>query len=390
MLKKCKDCETVLGNDKKSGFFWCPSCKEVKEEYDLKYKICILGKNTGKEIGRNNFINRLAEEWTDMGHEVIGVNFGSLYDYMQTWDMSDHFINKKPIPLTYIDRINNPDFIMVEQTYNRFDISDVKCPVIYQHREYTHFPDIDNPDILFGSYPRRLETFEFNHPYEYLDIPYVANNFIAVKPSVFDPNKEKIIKGITMIGWATNPYNFANANGIIARMVIEDQVGFYQDCIKKGYVTFIKGGKFKRYKEILEQSEAILIDGGYINVFGRRLFEAIASKTLCIVRVHSLQAKEIYTQLGLTDEMCHFIYNPDDIVEIYDMETETIKDRETKIEKAYEWMMENHTYKKRAQEALDMFEEYKNGKRTKPKYMGYAIHSDIKVKEGELIYKTIL
>ena len=80
-------------------------------------------------------------------------------------------------------------------------------------------------------------------------------------------------------------------------MVIEDQVSFYQEAIKAGTVTYINGGRFVRYKELLEQCEAILIDGGYINMFGRRLFEAMASNTLCIIRVFGTQSKAIYKNI---------------------------------------------------------------------------------------------
>lgn len=390
MLKKCKDCGNVLGKDKKSGHFWCTSCKEVKEEYSMKYKICILGKNTGKESGRNNFINRLGDELVKLEHEVIPLRFGELYDYIPMWNLTECFVNKKKISLRFIDHVYSPDFIIVEQTYNRFDIDGITCPVIYIHREYTHFPDIENPDMLLGSYPNRLQAFEFYYPNQYSQIPYCDELLVAVDPDTFNPNREKLIKGITMLGWATNPYNFANANGIFARMVIEDQVAFYQDCIKKGYCEYINGGKFLNFKNLLEQCEAILIDGGYINAYGRRLFEAMASKTLCIVRVHGVQTKQIYEKLGLTDDMCYFVYDPEDIGLIqsdWDLNTEKHKKM---VDKAYDWVMNNHIYKCRAKKLIEKFEEFKKGMRKKEKFMGYALHSDIQIKEGEIIHTELI
>ncbi|KKM86409.1 hypothetical protein LCGC14_1279310 [marine sediment metagenome] len=388
MLKKCNDCGTVLGKDKKSGYYWCIKCKGVREDYDMKYKICLLGKNTGKGIGKNNFIIKLGEGFTKLGHEVIPIRFGELYDYLQIYDLTECFVDKKEIPLRFISYIHNPDFIMVEQTYNRFDISGVDCPVIYQHREYTHFPDIENPDILLGSYPNRLEVFEYYYPNQYSKIPYCDDNFVATNPNMFDPNKKKIIKGITMIGWVTNPFNFADANGLFNRMIVEDQVGFYQDCIKKGYITYIKGGKFERYRELLEQCEAVLIDGGYINAFGRRLFEAMACKTLCIIRVHNTKTRDIFKKMGLTEDMCYFIYEPEDIQDIYD--TRDGIENPKKVERAYEWMMNNHTYEIRAKETIEKFEDYKSGTRKCPKFMGYAPHADIKIIDGKVIYTDLI
>lgn len=390
MLKKCKDCKNILGNDRKTGLFWCTKCKEVKEEYDLKYKICILGKNTGKDTGKNNIIKKLGSELSLLGHEIIEIRFGELYDYIYVWNTTEHFIEKRKISLEFIDHIHSPDFIIVEQTYNRFDISGVNCPVIYLHREYTHFPDIEDPDMLLELYPNRLKTFEFYHPNQYAKIPYCDKLFVAVDPALFNPNKEKTIKYISMIGWSTNPYNFIEANGIWAAMVIEDQVAFYQECIKNGYVTYIKGGKFQRYRGLLEQCEAVLIDAGYVNCIGRRMFEAMASKTLCIIRVHNIKTKELFNEIGLTDEMCYFIYEPDDILMILHDWDITSKRRNEMVEKAYKWAFEKHTYKVRAKQLIKKFEDFKAGGKMKTKYMGYAVHSDIEIKTGKLIYREIV
>jgi len=389
MLKRCKDCGNTLGKDKKSGHFWCTSCKEVKEEFELKYKICLFGKNTGRDRGLNNFIKKIGKGLEGLGHEVIEVMFADIYNHIATWDMTDYFVEKKQIPLTFIDRIYSPDFIVVEQTYNRFDISEVKCPVIYIHREYTHFADIETPDMLLGSYPNRLMMFEFHHPWQYNQIQYQDELYVAVDKGVYNTDRDRVVKGITMIGWSTNPYNFANANGILARMVIEDQVGFYQDCVKNGYVTYIKGGNFIRYKDLLEQCEAVLIDGGYVNGFGRRLFEAMASKTLCIIRVHGVKTMEVFKNMGLTGEMCYFVYDPFDIKyiqEIWDREK-----HKKKVEKAYEWVMNNHTYDIRANQLIEKFEEFKNGKVKKEKFMGYALHSDgVGIQAGKLVHREII
>jgi len=386
MLKRCKDCGNTLGKDKKSGLFWCTSCKEVKEEFELKYKIVVFGKNTGRDRGNHNFVKKLGKGLERLGHEVIEVKFADIYNHISTWDITDYFVEKKQIPLTFLDRIYNPDFIVVEQTYNRFDVSEIKCPVIYIHREYTHFADIEKPDMLLGSYPNRLMMFEFHHPYQYNQIPYQDDLYVAVDPKDYNPNREKTIAGITMLGWATNPYNFANANGVLAAMVIEDQVGFYQECVKKGFVNYINGGNAIRYTDLLEQCEAVLIDGGYVNGFGRRLFEAMASKTLCIIRLHNIKTRDIYKKMGLTNEMCYFIYDPDDMDKLI-----TEEDIKEKTEKAYEWVMKNHTYDNRANELIEKFEEFKNGKHKKQKFMGYAEHSDgVKISDGKLIHRSII
>ena len=54
---------------------------------------------------------------------------------VELFNMEESFRFKKPINLRLIEYRYDPDFIFLEQMYNRFDTSKVTCPVIYQHRE---------------------------------------------------------------------------------------------------------------------------------------------------------------------------------------------------------------------------------------------------------------
>lgn len=385
-IKKCKDCGYELGADRRSGKWWCSKCKEVKEDYDEKYKIVVMGKNTGKDRGENNFAKCLAREWKLMGYDTIEVNLDVLTECIPMYDMENCFRFKKPIDIKHIQYLNDPDFIFIEQTYNKFDISNVTCPVIYQHREYTHFPDIDTPDILLSSYPFRIQFFEQYNPWNFHNIKYRDENFVAVYPPFFPPVKNKVLKGISYMGWSMPPDNIIDANGVVAKMVIEDQMNFMEECRKKG-VTFVKGeGGPDHYKDMLGKMEAVIIDGGFINGFGRTMFEAMAMKTLCIIRIHQKDHMNYYKKIGLTEDMCYFIRTSDDITEILEewRADDNIAEvtRIAKAERAYEWVMENHTYEVRAKEVIRKFEAFKNGETRKPYYMGYARRLRMELKDG--------
>jgi len=379
-IRTCKDCGFRVEKDIKTGKWWCVHCKEVKDDCNIRYKIVVMGKNTGKEgVGNNNFLKSIAREWRKLGHQVIAVRADEVVQCAQQFEMTDCFRFKKPINLRLIEYKYGPDFIIVEQMYNKYDISEVKCPVIYQHREYTHFPDIDNPDILLGSYPFRLQFFEQYRPYEYHKIKYRDHNFVAVDPVKFAPVDDKIIGGISVVGWAVQPEAITSANGIITTMVIEDQIGFLKECQNKGYISYMEGVfSHNEYQDLTGQMEATLIDAGYINGFGRRLFEAMAMKTMCVVRVHNAQHAAHYKKIGLTEEMCFFVYEPDDFLKV----TYTEEQRLKKVEKAYEWMMENHTYEVRARQTLEKYEAWKRGETKMPYYMGYARRANFAMGNG--------
>lgn len=387
-IRICKDCGNEVKDDSVSKKYWCPTCKEVKEDYDERYRICILGKATGLDKGENTFIKALGLKISELGHQVIEININDFYSYIPLYDTQECFQYKKPISLRWIEWKYNPDIIYVEQTYNRYSREDVKCTVIYQHREYTHFPDIDDPDILFGSYPFRLDTYEFYNPYNYHKIKYRDYNLVAVEPKFFSPDRKKVIKGISYIGWAAPFEDFADANGILARSVIEDQQGFMEECRSRGLIKFIEAGKGAGfYIDTLASCEAIIIDSGYVNCFGRTLLEAMASKTLCVIRVHHKAQMDFYKKIGLTDEMCYFIYEPDDIEEVTKFWDEnTFKnERELMIKEAYKWVMSNHTYEVRAKETIEKYEEFLAGVEKKPYFMGYAKHVELLgMKDGRL------
>lgn len=385
-IKVCKKCNSFVGRDGDTEKWWCPNCKALYTSYSEKYKIVIMGKSGGKKRGKTHFVNCLAKEWRKIGHTVIEMSYEDLYTIPPSYDFRDCFSYKKPISIRFIEYIHNPDFIFIEQMYYRLDRSEVKTPVIYQHREYTHFPDLVDPDILFASYPWRLHAFEFYLPWEYHNIPYIDYNFVAVDTDQFKPVEEKIIKGISYIGWTFPFWQFAEANGPWAHMVISDQEAFLQECLDKECVHYIKEGlDHDAFREMVGQCEALLVDSGYYGAFGRRLIEPMMLKTLTVVRIHNRMQEDFYEEMGLTEEMCYFIRRPEDIKNIKWTEEE----RKAKVEKAYEWVQQ-HTYKKRAEEVLEKFEDFKSGTKKHPDYMGWKkLNIVMGVSEGKLMVNDL-
>lgn len=377
-LRVCKDCnDPHIGRDRKSGKYWCSKCKEVKEDYKEIYKIAILGKNTGKKMGANNYIKGLGRAWRKTGHEVVEISVDELVNYVPEYYFSDTFQRKKKIPLKFIEYYHSPDFIMIEQTYNRFDIDDVKCPVIYQHREYTHFPDVENPDILLGSYPHRTDVFELYFPYEFHKIPYVDECYVAVDPELFKPVEEKVFKGLTYLGWASPPMNFYTANGILAKAVIYDQMEFIDECSESGFIRYMEMGKgHDYYVDVLGKCEAIVLDCGFVNGIGRTLFEAMMSKTAVFLKVHHPEQLSEYKQMGLEGKVVFF----SDVEELKDA-----KIPDGMVEEAYKWVLENHTYDIRAGQVLEKFEEFKSGITKRNYIMGYSVKFRYVIEDGKVI-----
>jgi len=384
-LKTCKVCGGVVNIDKKSGKYWCVRCKEVRDEYDEKYRIVVMGKNGGKESGRYNFINCIGKALERMGHEVIGLSDDYLYKIVPQYDFVECFHYKKPINIKQIQYEFDPDFILIEQMYYRLDVSEITCPVIYQHREYTHFPDIIDPDILLASYHWRLEVFEFYHPYEYKNIPYKEYLYVAVDTELVKPVEEKSLDGITHIYLKIPMWQFRNANGPFGDAIMEQQEIFWDNCVtKQGCRGIPVGLGQKDFLTMLGRCEALLYDAGRFAGVSRRLFEAMASKTLCVIRVYSTKQMDLYERLGLTDEMCIFVWDEEDVGRVKFTEEE----RKEKVEKAYKWVIENHTYDVRARELLTIIDNFNSGMRTYYRFMGWALKHKVEgILAGEVYLK---
>lgn len=338
-----------------------------------------MGKNGGKKVGKYNFINCMGRALERLGHTIIYLSDDDLYEMVPRYDFINCIHDKKPINIKQIQYKYDPDFIYIEQMYYSLDVSEITCPVIYQHREYTHFPDILNPDILLASYHWRLRVFEFYHPWEYNNIPYKDYNYVAVDTEIIKPVEEKTEMGIWHIGLSIPMWQFREANGMFGDMVMEDQEVFWDKCIDEGYVHYCPTGlKGQEFIKQLGRTEALLYDAGRFAGLSRRLVEAMASKTLCVVRIHTKLQENFYKEIGLTDEMCFFIHTPEDVGKI----TYTEEERKVMAEKAYDWVIKNHTYDVRAKNVLRIVEEFNRGVKHGARFMGYALKMKVRF-EGD-------
>lgn len=358
LIKRCKHCQETMMADPTSTVVLCLKCgtQYTYQEYlELQsfYKIVLLGKHAGE----NNFTSQLGIHLSKMGHDVHHVNKTNMFKYVHPYDMTECEQNKKPIPLRPLEYVYSPDFILVAQSYLRWENDCERTPVIYHHREYTHFADLLNPDMLLFGYPCREESYDMYHPYEYSKIKHKRNLFNGVNPQVFFP-KEKTFKGITQIGWSLEPWRFQAVNGPFAYYVIEEQDKFAKEVRKWGQIRdFEEPVDMEHYKELIRTCEAVIVDGGALGWYTRRVFELSACKTVPVIRIFFQKQLDFYKKEGLIDgENCLFFKTIEDLKDIVD----NIESRHFNLkeigEKAYEWS-KDHTYVKVAQKLINLYEE---------------------------------
>lgn len=356
MIRRCGSCKEIVSGV--GEIIVCMHCgkeytKEEHEKLSQYYKIAILGKSNGP----NHFVVHLTKALKKMGHEVVNMSRYDILKEQYVYDLADCQEHKKPMSLRYIEFKHSPDFIFVEQTYQRYNNDCTFSKVIYHHREYTHYPDLLDPDILTFAYPKREDFYECYFPYEYSLIKHKADLWCGVDMSLFYP-KHKIYKGIINIGWHIEPWRFATVNGPVAKVIIEEQARFFDKIKEIGIVTFPHDTELEKYMEIIMSSEAILIDGGDFGWLTRRVFEAAASKTLMFIRLFSEEQKEFYEDIGLIHgKNCFLVKNEKEVLE-YDRKLKNNEiDVKKIIEEAYEWV-KYYDIKKTTKRLVDLYEKF--------------------------------
>jgi spore maturation protein CgeB len=369
-FKKCKKCgEKVPIKYNQACSSYCSDCGEehTKAELDTLetfYKFLFIG----KKVSDNHFITNLRRELKKRGHQTVKVGKAECIKYVPSYDMVRVMDDKLSISLRPFEYHESPDYIFVEQVYYRFKNDTAFTPVIYHNREYTHFPDMTDPDLLLFGYPCREEVFDYYFPFEYSELKRefkVHDLFNAVNLKLFKGDSEVRIKGLVDVGWSQKYWQFACCNGPTAKMVIEEQERFSNYCKKKGYTTrFDAPIEDHKYRELVKFSEAVLIDGGYFGWLTRRIFEAMALKTMVVIRVYSHEQMAFYEKIGLNDGENCILFQFDYQHDIYDIGSVITKintgiyDRNKIVENAYKWVSENHSYKKRTDEFLELIKKY--------------------------------
>ena len=115
----------------------------------------------------------------------------------------------------------------------------------------------------------------------------------------------------------------------------------------------------RKYRELLPQCEAFFMSIPRGQFISRMIFEAMACKTLCIFEIQSKRHERELESLGfINGEHYIGIDKIKNLQWIYD--SCGIKKRKEIVENAYNVVINNHTYKNRAEFILEIYNDIKN------------------------------
>jgi len=359
MNYQCKCSGIVVKGNKGDGL--CEKCGTYYEDISsLKssqsYKFVIIGK-----LGEYLFPESMGDELKRHGHKVVYISIFDVWKHIPDYEFEDVKDYGKPMSLKWVEYKHSPDFIFIEQTYIHF-LNDVKSKVIYHCREYTHHPDVLDPDLLLFEYPNREEVWKYFYKWEYTKLKRanrIDNLWSAFKPRMFKSVEKKVIDGIVDIGIHVALWRYRDVNGPLRRLEIDEKGRFRSKVVGKEIVQYLKEPIDQdKYIHLLAISEAVMLDMGIVGAFSRRAFEAAYAKTLMFIRVHNKENKDALEGMGLENGInCIFFNNERELAHYRRKLVRGLKNKEEIVKNAYKWSM-NHTYEKRCEELLNLIEKH--------------------------------
>ena len=325
------------------------------------------------------FSQQIGKVLGNMGHDVIIA--GCLYTIVEYLNSKDNPVNRG---VAYFSSMGNPfslyeflkfhdiddndlDLIFVEQAMFYFkkgvkdetlswDGSEVQTPVIFYHRDlwseaFMKHPDVD---LLLYRFWNHRTSLQYVDRITWWMTKYKLLFKNAVNPALFNPDRDKEYKGLNFIG---TQYPLAKylTKDFVQHDYYKDTHDIVEYCREHEIATIhdYHEMKFPIYRAILEKCEAMLFVPGKRAYRSRRLFEAAACKTMLIIYCPDSFSKQVYQKDGLTHGVNCVMF--DDITKLKNVYILYKNKRKKIIEKAYEWVLNQHSFEVRAIELEKVF-----------------------------------
>lgn len=321
-----------------------------------KYDILIIGH---KDL--NCFEVRLATEFESRGHSVALFPSVSIYNQMSAYERGDYMNGSRRVSLfSYFKNYYHYglDFIIVAQTGLSFK-NDIHIPVFYYHRELNQAPTCTNPTYIIMNMPEARNYLRAHHQYLWEHARNRQFLWVAVDPTLYNPNRKKDLKGLNYIGWYEVAFEYK------VDPMWDEVLGNSLDipiyATEQKLCTTHEGGdvksspSFEKYRDYLERSEAFLMVTSKWAYISRREMEAAACKTLNVIWIQNDKSEKAHNKIGFYDRKnCIMFREKEDLANgLVSWTPEELKEM---TDNAYNLILEKHTYKNRADQILDIFE----------------------------------
>lgn len=309
----------------------------------------------------------LAPVLAHMGIGKMGfIDSGNLaFKYVQTndYEMDEYYkYKKKSIPLSFLFDVMPPEFeifdtIFVEQHGFKFH-NDTDLKTIYYHRDIPSIMFMEDMDIFLYRFKTMERIISRDYPEVWGNGIHKQRFLNAVNMKGFEHDFDKLFKGINWIGWLkTWEYYWQFPSQVEYYKYVKKIIDFAR---KYKLIEYHEHGiNYIDYRQILQQSEAVLIIPGNEAYVTRKIYEAAASRTMIVLWVQNDEAVQVFADLGLIDGVnCIMFRTKKELFEIShnfkNLNVELI------VKLAYKWVKNNHTWENRARELIEILKFLQN------------------------------
>lgn len=323
-------------------------------------KIMIIG-SKGAGIGAH-FAEGLAKAFIEMQHETSFIDPLELKNQFEPNKWRDHEIFGKPLKLSDFPNASDQDIIFVDECNFEFN-KDVNVFTMYFHKYLQRHPTVYYPDVIFYPCLPFLDFFVmqeqrwYNHHIKDTRPLYFAADTEHFAPDIKD------LEGIVGIGFRRSFESWVKAGGIAdgaTSDIIEQEVDQFKKLVKaclisegvaRYYETPVSDQK---YRELLSHAKMTWFPVPAYQYVTRRMFDAMCSACLCIMKIQNKEHERVLEKMGFIRGI-HYV----GIANISDLEGLYIdpKERMEMVSRALDVVRERHTYFKRAEQVLEVYEE---------------------------------
>jgi len=325
------------------------------------------------------FSQQIGKVLGDMGHDVLIAGcLETIVEYLNSKD------NPPTRAVNFFSTMGNPfslheylkfhgvndsdlDLIFVEQAMFYFkkgvvdetlgwDGHEVETPVVFYHRDlwsegFMKHPDVD---LLLYRFWNHRTSMQYVDRKTWWMTKYKLLFKNAVNPALFNPDKEKEYKGLNFVG-TQYPLEKYMTKDFVQHDYYRETYNLVEYCREHeiAVVHDYHDMKFPMYRTILQKCEAMLFVPGKRAYRSRRLFEAAACKVMLVVYCPDEFSKQVYQKDGLKHG--HNCVMFDDVTKLKNVYILYKNKRKKIVERAYDWVMTQHTFDIRAIELEKVF-----------------------------------
>ena len=174
--------------------------------------------------------------------------------------------------------------------------------------------------------------------------------YIAVNPDLYILSRKKKYSGVNLIGFRELPNEVDDIFETAPQILLKQEYDMFKTL---GLNVFDSPIMDDQYRELLPQCEAVWCPISVRQYTSRRILEAMACKTLVVLKLESKKHEETLKKMGFINGK-HYIgvKKLEDIKKVY----EKTKNKQEIIENAYNMVMANHTYNNRIDQIIETYE----------------------------------